>query len=92
MPTTTSAPVVRFYEGPPQALIRTKGVNEDLCAVSPHVGRPRCKEIAPQKESFKEYRCDKYDGHPLKCIAYERTLLGIDTSRFAVWQPQKGNQ
>ena len=81
----TDSTKVRFYQGPEVALIPSKGSDRDVCAVSPHKGLARCKNIAPQQESFKEYRCDKAEGHTGPCLSYERTLMGIDTSRFCVW-------
>jgi hypothetical protein len=78
---------VTFYEGSEAPLIPTKGTDDDVCLASPHAGQPRCKHVAPQKESFKDYRCDKPQDHKGPCVSYERTMLGMDTSRFCVWRP-----
>jgi hypothetical protein len=75
--------MTKFYQGIATDLIPTKGTDENVCAVSPHVGSLRCTHVVPAP-TFREWRCDKPVDHSGKHIAYAHTMLGIDTSSFAI--------
>lgn len=68
-----------------ESLVPTKGTDNDLCIVRPHIGEPRCREHHEESWWPNNKRCDKPAGHKGKHITFQRTLYGLDENRFSVW-------